>query len=554
MLLKKPIFLSFFIVLFSCNNSSERPIEKQKTNQITLIFQNAPINNRYTFKNGLKTGNGGNHEVSYVDDHYITRLEALKYNEYDTITIKSKRETVEITLAYKGLDKLSYIFHNGDSVLFTYNSLDPRATVLNREVSDYAVNYSLKRRARIHGDGFPENVKFFNPFFFDEFDFSAPGLLKKFEGARNKFMKEFKEDFRKELVFLDSLSSNGLITEKKANFYKTKRLYNFKVMSLQSKIGPSPLKPPEQELSDNDLKLTWDGLIDDELQFVNDGVLGHGSDSLLYYSFFNDMLNWFLHGYYSRKVGREKFSHSVNNVQRTASNLPDYRALYDTLFNQDIFSEQTKKVLLMKNMELLIEQSSVDDSKEYFSKFSKYVQDSSMVNYLTKKYHLDYNFSHAKDSIKNDPSDTKTPEVISDLHLISTNDEKYTFNEVLSRLKGKVVYVDFWASWCKPCIAEIPHSRRLQKSYAQKDVAFVFLSTDSERQQWKKSMAKYKLNHFTNSYLIANQHASYQFEALGVRHLPRYLLYDKQGKLVHRNAPRPSESEIRFLLDKHLSE
>jgi thiol-disulfide isomerase/thioredoxin len=59
----------------------------------------------------------------------------------------------------------------------------------------------------------------------------------------------------------------------------------------------------------------------------------------------------------------------------------------------------------------------------------------------------------------------------------------------LSSLKGKILYIDFWATWCKPCIEEFPYSKKLMQSIPskfQKDIAFLFISVDDTEELWKR--------------------------------------------------------------------
>jgi len=124
----------------------------------------------------------------------------------------------------------------------------------------------------------------------------------------------------------------------------------------------------------------------------------------------------------------------------------------------------------------------------------------------------------------------------------------------LKRLKGKVVFVDIWASWCQPCIKEMPFSKNLQESYKNENIVFLYLSKDTDFEMWKKSSQKYELNNNENNYKIANQFVSRQFEELNIEYIPRYLLYDKNGNLVQDYAPRPSDNKLIILLDKYLGE
>ena len=56
----------------------------------------------------------------------------------------------------------------------------------------------------------------------------------------------------------------------------------------------------------------------------------------------------------------------------------------------------------------------------------------------------------------------------------------------LSDFRGKYVYVDLWATWCGPCNAEIPHLRKLEERLRGKNIVFVGISSDSDRDAWAK--------------------------------------------------------------------
>lgn len=113
----------------------------------------------------------------------------------------------------------------------------------------------------------------------------------------------------------------------------------------------------------------------------------------------------------------------------------------------------------------------------------------------------------------------------------------------LSDFKGKYIYVDFWASWCGPCNVEIPYMKELERTLNNEMVVFVGISIDEDINAWKNAMMRHALR---GNQFIAPKEMS---QMLNIQSIPRYVIYDKDGKLMNVNAPRPSSgAEIRSLL------
>ena len=119
----------------------------------------------------------------------------------------------------------------------------------------------------------------------------------------------------------------------------------------------------------------------------------------------------------------------------------------------------------------------------------------------------------------------------------------------LSDFRGKVVYVDFWATSCGPCVAELPHIPQLQEKFRDKDVVFLYVSFDNKKETWQRFIDE---RNFRGVHLIDtkgfNSEAALKYNIAGI---PRFILVDKKGLLVSAEAPRPS-ARPEELIEKEL--
>ena len=101
---------------------------------------------------------------------------------------------------------------------------------------------------------------------------------------------------------------------------------------------------------------------------------------------------------------------------------------------------------------------------------------------------------------------------------------------------GKYVYIDLWASWCNPCLKEVPALQKLEKELKNNKVTFLSISIDSKEDAWKNKM-KEKEMHGNQLWDPTNSLG----QALNVKGIPFFAIYDPDGNLYMHGAPRPSQ-------------
>lgn len=114
----------------------------------------------------------------------------------------------------------------------------------------------------------------------------------------------------------------------------------------------------------------------------------------------------------------------------------------------------------------------------------------------------------------------------------------------LDDLKGKYLYLDIWATWCGPCIGEIPSLKKVEKQFHDKNIEFVSISIDriKDHEKWKKMIVDKELGGLQ---LFADSDWKSQFITdYMIKGIPRFILIDPQGNIISANAPRPSDEKL----------
>ena len=122
------------------------------------------------------------------------------------------------------------------------------------------------------------------------------------------------------------------------------------------------------------------------------------------------------------------------------------------------------------------------------------------------------------------------------------------FKKISLENKNKVLYLDFWGTWCGACINEFPNSAKLHDELKDNNIEFVYLCEPTDSATWINAVQKYNLSG-TNILLNKQQKIIIQsiFNIVGI---PRYMIINKNGEIIDENADRPSSNRIKNELIK----
>lgn len=508
------------IIFFSCSDkTSETTIkEKENTDQITLIFKNPVQNGAYYKPNATKpsfyTTQTGD-EIEFIDDNLITQRLHIDFEaEIDTVIIHSKREWVEIGLYYKGVDQLKYLFQNGDTILFNYQGHKPVASVENRS-EDFAVtNFDLFERDSIATTEFLASTFIEKQPLLDYFGEIANNLEehKKIRKEKEEVnLKNFTQEFDQKMEMLQSLKAKGLINKKQYQYRVLNQYFQLsEIIAVEKRLNP--------EIEANETSIYTDAI--NRVRSELPTSFNLRNDSLFYSNRYTSYFIYSTCAEFSKKADYYEYK-----SETAGGRITNYPQAYDSVQVASHLSLIEKKKVLYYYVEYIFKDAGyfpIETRWEYLNKFKSEYQDTAMVNHLIDKYNIKFSIGD-------------------DLELINVNGESTSLEALIASNQDKVIYIDFWASWCAPCIKEMPYSKEIQTEFDSDQLIYVYLSADRKDLPWEKAMKRHELKtglHFR----IDNAGYTTKMEELNIPALPHYMIYHK-GQLVNKDAPRPSDKE-----------
>lgn len=134
-------------------------------------------------------------------------------------------------------------------------------------------------------------------------------------------------------------------------------------------------------------------------------------------------------------------------------------------------------------------------------------------------------------------------------------DNVNSLDELFAKFKGQIIYVDFWASWCRTCIDELKHNAQIDSFMKTNNIIRLYialekLETDSDLQQksiekWQENVFKYNLTGYNYYVQLRSDFFKGITEKImkGKLSLPRFVIIDDNGNIVDRDATSPSKPE-----------
>jgi|WetSurMetagenome_2_1015567.scaffolds.fasta_scaffold104148_1 thiol-disulfide isomerase/thioredoxin len=200
----------------------------------------------------------------------------------------------------------------------------------------------------------------------------------------------------------------------------------------------------------------------------------------------------------------------------------------------DVKDPLLRQMVLTEILRQRLEQSQIDMFNQHEKIISEIVTKPFLKEPLFELYNQTINSLNNPENLSN-----------SIYQNLSGKPVKSEMDKIIASNKGKVIYMDCWATWCGPCIAELPQSKRLIDQYKAKEVSFLFICLDSEKKDWESIISKNSLEG-QHIYLDKNQSQEFR-ESFKIKGIPHYILIDRQGRIIE-NGTQPIKDKLDRLL------
>ena len=134
-------------------------------------------------------------------------------------------------------------------------------------------------------------------------------------------------------------------------------------------------------------------------------------------------------------------------------------------------------------------------------------------------------------------------------HKLPSVSKEEMFNTILTKYKGKVVVVNFWATWCGPCVQAMRHIKPLKDEMKEKDVVWLYLTGEtSNLQSWTRAYPGITGEH----YRVSDAQWDYWYKTYSIRGVPTYMVFDRQGQQLSKFTGFPGVAAMKKDIEKGL--
>ncbi|WP_158530536.1 TlpA family protein disulfide reductase [Algoriphagus yeomjeoni] len=462
------------MAFWSCNSGEkgEASIEAGGIEKIVLVFEDSVTQEFFQQRKAV---------FKFLDDNHLP-VEILPSSKDlgIALVISTYRENLDLVYRDNSQVEFTYFLQKGDSILIQVKDKKPWLTSINKELSPYHYNLELLRNNELYGKPYSKAQDFY--FLWNETK-SLP-----FELDMNEDLKRNKDEaiqgFQKEVVWKDSITKAGLLTQEIKKFYSSK-----------NRLEQKKLEAYDPESLQINTKMAVNSILEtDQSQLANSVYLDEFSELII-----------------------------TNQTQEES------KALIDSLIAGDDLNF-IEKSLLFHHLQKEVPYLSFKDADEFLGLYEDL-----LANYA-QLIHLN--------------SFNKTLQALEpNIELMGLQNSLGNFKELLDQKNGKYLYVDLWAAWCIPCIKAFPAALALNEEYKSRGVEVIFLSVDDNYKFWEEVANKYDIAIPGQSFVALKKKESEYLKALNVAQIPRYLIFDPAGKLIHPNAPRPDTEEIKLFFN-----
>lgn len=140
---------------------------------------------------------------------------------------------------------------------------------------------------------------------------------------------------------------------------------------------------------------------------------------------------------------------------------------------------------------------------------------------------------------------TAKPNLNTGINFVANQSRITSLDSLLKPHLGRVVYVDFWGTWCVPCRKEMPYAARLKEKLKGEPVDFLYIAYENGYNaaliaKWKATVKQ--LNLTGRHFMMNTTFEGGLSEFLDIDSYPRYIIVDQTGQIVNDDAARPSET------------